>query len=82
MREESSNYNNNGQGRFPPWSRIQALPEMVREAGVDYDQFIECLKNGLSSEEMAWKFTVSQQTIERLKEHFFRYGISSVEGGD
>ena len=35
---------NNGTGRWPPWSRIQSLNEMTEEAGVDFDEFIDLLK--------------------------------------
>ncbi|NLJ72955.1 MAG: helix-turn-helix domain-containing protein [Syntrophomonadaceae bacterium] len=67
---------------YPPWSRTESLPEMTAEAGVDFDDFIAAIKNDLSIEEMSEKFEVSQPTISQLKEHFYRYGISSVIGGD
>lgn len=72
----------NGSGRWPPWSRIQALNEMTEEAGIDFDQFIESIRNQASIAEMAEKFQVSQGTIECLQDHFLRYGIGSVQGGD
>lgn len=72
----------NGSGRWPPWSRIQGLNEMTEEAGIDFDQFIESIKNQASIEEMSEQFQVSPGTIENLQEHFFRYGLGSVQGGD
>ncbi|MGB4701989.1 MAG: helix-turn-helix domain-containing protein [Syntrophomonadaceae bacterium] len=72
----------NGSGRWPPWSRMQALNELTEEAGIDFDQFIESIKNQASIAEMAEQFQVSPDTIANLQEHFFRYGIGSVEGGD
>lgn len=69
-------------GSFPPWSRIPSLAEMTWEAGIDFDCFIECIKEGRSIEQMAEQFKVSPVTIEALQDHFFRYGISSVMGGD
>ncbi len=72
----------NGSGRWPPWSRVQALNEMTGEAGIDFDQFIEAIKNQASIAEMSEQFQVSQETIESLQEHFLRYGIGSVQGGD
>ncbi|HZJ84432.1 MAG TPA: helix-turn-helix domain-containing protein [Syntrophomonadaceae bacterium] len=69
-------------GSFPPWSRIVSLSEMTREAGIDFDEFIEAIKNDLSVEEMSRKFEISTTTIKQLREHFFHYGISSVMGGD
>lgn len=74
--------NDEGKGRFPPWSRTVSLPEMTRDAGIDYDQFIESLKNKMSTAEMAAKFKVSEATIMALEEHFWHFGISSVMGGD
>ena len=73
---------NNGTGRWPPWSRTQALNEMTEEAGIDFDQFIESIKNQNSIAEMSEQFQVSEKTIESLQDHFFHYGIGSVQGGD
>lgn len=72
----------NGTGRWPPWSRIQGLNEMTAEAGVDFDQFIESINNQESISDMAERFQVSPATIESLQDHFYRYGIGSVQGGD
>lgn len=69
-------------GSFPPWSRTVSLPEMTEEVGIDFDEFIEAIKNDLSIEEMASKFGKGETTIKQLREHFFHYGISSVMGGD
>lgn len=69
-------------GSFPPWSRMDDLAKITKEAGIDFDQFIACLKEGEDSEKMAAKFKVSSKTIELLKEHFFRYGVNSTMGGD
>lgn len=70
------------QGSFPPWSRIPSLAEMTSEAGINFDCFIKSIKEGQTSEQMAEQFQVSRNTIESLQDHFFRYGISSVIGGD
>ena len=69
-------------GPYPPWSRTISLPEMTKEAGIDFDEFIACIKDDQTIEEMSQKFEVSEPTIKQLQEHFFRYGISSVMGGD
>lgn len=69
-------------GSYPPWSRIPALQEMTEEAGVDFDQFIQGIKEGKNTAEMAREFQVSQPTIALLEDHFWHYGISSVTGGD
>jgi hypothetical protein len=73
---------NYGKGSYPPWSRIQSLDEMCQEAGVDFDSFIEDLKVGTNLNDMAAKHKVSLDTISLLQEHFLKYGISSVMGGD
>ncbi|SHG56323.1 hypothetical protein SAMN02745221_00474 [Thermosyntropha lipolytica DSM 11003] len=69
-------------GSFPPWSRIDDLAKMTREAGVDFDEFIACLQRGATDEEMADRFNVSKKTIKLLKDHFFHYGVNSTMGGD
>lgn len=75
-------HNEGFKGSFPPWSRIPSLKEMTEETGIDFDKFIDCIKENMSTLEMAGMFNVSGQTIENLKEHFYKYGISSVMGGD
>ena len=72
----------NGKGSFPPWSRIPGLNEMCGEAGVDFDSFIEDIKNGTRLEDMTAKYGVSMETMSLLQEHFIKYGLSSVMGGD
>lgn len=74
--------NSNHKGSYPPWSRTVSLPEMTKEAGINFDEFIACIKDDLSIKEMSEKFGVSEPTITQLKEHFIHYGISSVIGGD
>ncbi|MBO8158322.1 helix-turn-helix domain-containing protein [Thermosyntropha sp.] len=69
-------------GSFPPWSRIDDLAKMTEEVGIDFDQFIQCLKENKNTEEMAFKFKVSENTIDILKEHFYHYGVNSTMGGD
>ncbi|MGI6468764.1 MAG: helix-turn-helix domain-containing protein [Syntrophomonadaceae bacterium] len=69
-------------GSFPPWSRIPSLQDMCREAGIGHDQLIDAIAQGLSTEEAARRLKVKKETIDSLYEHFYRYGISSVQGGD
>jgi len=69
-------------GRYPPWSRIPSIVEMTAEAGIDCDQFIACIKQGLSEAEMARRFGVKEETITSLARHFWQYGVGSVIGGD
>jgi hypothetical protein len=69
-------------GSFPPWSRIPSLKEMTAEAGVDFDQFILLIQMGCTTGQIAQSLQISEKTAMLLKEHFFKYGISSVIGGD
>lgn len=71
-----------GQSFTPPWSRTQSLPELCSEAGVDFDIFISCLQKNERVEDMARQFGLQAPAIESLQEHFYKYGISSVIGGD
>lgn len=71
-----------GKGSFPPWSRIPGFNEMCEEAGVDFDSFIEDLRISANLDDMVAKYGVSMETISLLQEHFIKYGISSVMGGD
>lgn len=71
-----------GQGSFPPWSRIPSLKEMTEEAGIDFDQFILLIQLGYTTGQIAQNLQISENTAMSLKEHFFKYGISSVMGGD
>ncbi|MGB9792023.1 MAG: helix-turn-helix domain-containing protein [Thermacetogeniaceae bacterium] len=71
-----------GNGFGPPWSWQPSLRELTEEAGVDFDEFLRCLRDGAADEAMAQKFNISVQTIANLREHFERYGIDSVIGQD
>lgn len=71
-----------GTGSWPPWGRGPGLKEMTQEVGIDFDQFIECLRLNRTDAEMAVEFDVSEKTITCLRNHFERYGLDSVMGGD
>lgn len=71
-----------GNAPGPPWSWQPSLQRLAEEAGISFDEFIECLREGLGDEAVAQKFNVSVQTIADLREHFERYGIDSVIGQD
>jgi hypothetical protein len=77
-----SKSNDDGKGSFPPWSRVPSFEEMAAEAGIDGAEFLYSLRDGLDIEELADKYKVSSPTIQSLYDHFMRYGVSSVMGGD
>lgn len=66
----------------PPWGWQPSLEAMVEDVGIDFDEFIQSLKNNESDEEMASRFGQSVATICRLRDHFERFGIDSVIGQD
>ncbi len=69
-------------GSFPPWSRIPSLSEMADEAGVDTVEFLNSIQLGMEVTDLAEKFRISQSTAECLYEHFYRYGVNTIMGGD
>lgn len=73
---------NDIQMRGAPWGVLPSLKEMASEAGIDFDDFLEALKHGLSDEELAVRWEVPLETIHQLRVHFQRRGIDSVMGQD
>jgi len=65
-----------------PWSSEPSLKEMADEVGVDFDRFIEDLKENKTDVEMAEEFDVSEKLIYHLREHFYSHGIGSIVGQD
>ena len=65
-----------------PWSSEPSLQEMAREAGVDADRFIECLKEDKSDAEIAEELNVSEKLVYHLRDHFYTHGVDSIVGQD
>ncbi|MDN5293856.1 MAG: hypothetical protein PWQ91_1028 [Eubacteriales bacterium] len=65
-----------------PWSVRPSLKAMTEEVGVDFNRFLEGLKNNRSDAEMAAEFGVTEKTISYLRDHFYRYGLGSIMGQD
>ncbi|HHU85297.1 MAG: helix-turn-helix domain-containing protein [Pelotomaculaceae bacterium] len=65
-----------------PWSSEPSLKEMTAEVGVDFDRFIEGIKDDKNDSEMAQEFNVSEELIYHLKDHFYTHGVHSVVGQD
>jgi len=55
---------------------------MLEEAGLEFDKFLEDIKNGKTDDEIAQQTGVSREVISNLREHFEKYGIDSVMGQD
>ncbi len=70
------------QGSFPPWTRLPSLEEMAGVAGINGAEFIQEIQGGCDIETLAEMFQVSPETIECLYDHFMKYGVGSVMGGD
>ncbi len=64
------------------WSKEPSLKEMAVEVGVDFDSFIEGLKEDKSDSEMAEELAVSEKLIYHLKDHFYSHGAHSIMGQD
>ena len=69
-------------GGWPPWSRIPSLKEMAEEVGIDFDDLVEAIKEDQDPRQMAARFEISEELAGNLKDHFYKYGVSSVMGGD
>ena len=69
-------------GIGPPWSLQPSLQLMLEEAGLEFDKFLEDIKNGKTNDEIAQQTGVSREVISNLREHFEKYGIDSVMGQD
>lgn len=65
-----------------PWTTEPSLTTKTEEVGIDFDKFIEGLKNDKSDAEMAQEFNVTEKTIYHLREHFMTRGIVSTMGQD
>jgi len=69
-------------GIGPPWGLQPSLQLMLEEAGLEFDKFLEDIKNGKTDDEIAQQTGVSREVISNLREHFEKYGIDSVMGQD
>lgn len=65
-----------------PWSSEPSLKEMSHEVGVDFDRFIDGIKEDKSDAEMAEEFDVSEKLIYHLRDHFYTHGVHSIMGQD
>lgn len=63
-----------------PWGMEPSLEAMCEEAGVDFEQFLDSVKQNKSDTDMADAFGVKELTIFSLRDHFERHGIDSVAG--
>ena len=48
---------------------------------IDFDDLVEALKEDLNPRQMAARFEISEELAGNLKDHFDKYGVSSVMGG-
>ncbi len=69
-------------GSFPPWTRLPSLEEMAGEAGINGAEFLKHIQKGCDIEKLAEIFDVHPETVQSLYEHFMKYGVGSVMGGD
>jgi len=55
---------------------------MAEEVGIDFDDLVEAIREDLNPRQLAARFEISEELAGNLKEHFYKYGVSSVMGGD
>ena len=65
-----------------PWSAGPSLKQKTDELGVDFDVFIDGLKNNRTDMEMAREFGVSEKAVGHLRDHFMTRGLGSIMGQD
>ncbi len=65
-----------------PWSTEPSLKFKTEEVGIDFDSFIDSIKEGKTDAEMAREFDVTEKLIHNLRDHFMRYGLGSILGQD
>lgn len=65
-----------------PWGLEPSLKEKTDELGIDFDRFIQGLKENKSDKVMAEEYDVSPEAISSLREHFTHLGIQSIVGRD
>ncbi len=58
------------------------MKEMAEEVMIDFDDLVSAIQEDLSPRQMALRFKISEELAGELKDHFYKYGISSVMGGD
>jgi hypothetical protein len=61
---------------------MPSLKEMAEEVRIDFDDLVEAIGEDLSPQQIAARFQISEELAGDLKDHFYKYGISSVMGGD
>lgn len=65
-----------------PWSTEPSLKFKTEEVGINFDSFIDGLKNNKSDAEMAEEFDCTEKLIYHLRDHFLRHGVGSIMGQD
>lgn len=83
--EGNSNYKyeegivNNEEGfRGPPWGKEPSMKIVCEDLGVDYNQFINALKEDKSDINMANELGVKKEVVESLRKRF--YDMEAISG--
>jgi hypothetical protein len=77
-----SEFSEQPDGHGPPWGWQPSLEYMARVAGVDFNQFLELIKEQTPDDRISATLGVSPQTVRNLREHFAEFGLDSVHGQD
>ncbi len=71
-----------GTGAFgAPWGTEESMEYVCEEMGVDYDTFVEGVKNNRADEEMASELGVGEAAVKALKERFFEMEATNGNTG-
>ncbi len=62
----------------PPWGLEPSMKSACKQAGVDYDSFINVLEQNISDEEMAEELDIKEETIKNLKDRFYK--MEAIDG--
>ncbi|NLK00465.1 MAG: helix-turn-helix domain-containing protein [Clostridia bacterium] len=65
-----------------PWGMHPSLKDRTNELGIDFDGFIEGLKNNLDDSRIARELGTTEKAITSLRKHFEEFGIQSIVGRD
>lgn len=68
--------------RGAPWDLDESFKAKCAEVGVDFNVFIEDLKDGKTDNEMAKELGLTEKAVSNLRYHFERFGIHSMMGQD
>lgn len=65
-----------------PWSTEPSLKQKTDELGINFDRFIEGIRDDRADAEMADELGISEKAVKHLRDHFMTHGVGSIMGQD